>query len=71
MDSSRVLPLAESLSNKEMRAFGRNRAHQPTSETINASLWRRTTKPAASLCQYLAVVVLATKKTCGLTFLCC
>jgi len=33
-----VLPVEDSFSNKEMRTFGRIRAHQYTSKTINASL---------------------------------
>jgi len=33
-----VLPVADSFSNKEMRAFSRIRAHQSTSETFDTSL---------------------------------
>jgi len=69
-----VLPVAESHFNKEMRTSSRIRAHQSTSETINTSLWRRKTKP--TFVNYFAIVVQATKKTCGAfqwrgSFLCC
>jgi len=58
-----VLPIEDSLSNKEMRTFSRIRANKFTSETFNTSLSRRKTKPASV--DYFAIVVVATIKTCG------
>ena len=51
-----VLPVEESLSNKEMRTCSRILAHQSTSETINITLWRRKTKPPLS--QYTRIAIL-------------
>jgi len=58
-----VLPVVDSFYDKEMRTFSRIREHQSKSETITTNLSRRKTKPASV--KYLAVVVLATSKTCG------
>jgi len=51
-----VLPVEDSFSIWEMRTFSRIGAHQSTSETFNASLWKKT-KPASI--NYFATVVLA------------
>ena len=61
-----LLPVEDSFSNNEMRTFSSIRAHQPTIETFNTSLWRRKTKPTSV--NYFAIVVLATNKTDGGTF---
>jgi len=58
-----VLLVEDAFSNKEIRSFSRIRAHPSTSETFNATLWRRKTKPASV--NYFTIVVLATNKTCG------
>ena len=43
----RVLPVADSFSNEEMRTASRICVHQSTREAINTSLWRRKTKTAS------------------------
>jgi len=58
-----VRPVVESLSDKEMRTFGRICAHHSASETINMTLCRTNTKPASV--NYFAVMVLETNKIYG------